>query len=142
MTQLEWPDESVDSLSCMHVVEHIGLGRYGDPLDPGGDQKAMQELSRVVASGGMLLFVVPVGKPRVCYNAHRVYSYEQIITAFPEMELRQFALVPDRPDEGGLILDAEPSLVKEQAYGCGCFLVSEKELERVTFWNAQRAEPY
>ncbi len=121
LTKLPFPDRSVASLSCMHVVEHVGLGRYGDPLDPLGDVTAMRELQRVVAPGGSLLFVVPVGRPRVCYNAHRIYGYEQITESFPELRVRQFALIPDRMDQGGLILNAAPDLVARQKYGCGCF---------------------
>ncbi len=121
VTNLTWADASVPSLSCMHVVEHIGLGRYGDPLDPSGDRRAMNHLQRVVAPGGSLLFVVPVGEPRVCYNAHRIYSYEQIVAQFAELTVRQFALVPDRGEDGGLILEADPRLVARQRYGCGCF---------------------
>ena len=49
---LPFPDGSIPSLSCMHVVEHVGLGRYGDPPDPDGDLKAIAELKRVVARGG------------------------------------------------------------------------------------------
>jgi len=49
---LPFADSSVASLSCLHVAEHIGLGRYGDPLDPLGTQKAAAELSRVLAPGG------------------------------------------------------------------------------------------
>ena len=48
---LPFEDESVESLSCMHVVEHIGLGRYGDILDPDGDSKAISELKRALAVG-------------------------------------------------------------------------------------------
>jgi hypothetical protein len=62
----------------MHVVEHVGLGRYGDPVDAEGDRKAMRELGRVVAPGGNLLFVVPVGRERVAFNAHRVYAWETV----------------------------------------------------------------
>jgi SAM-dependent methyltransferase len=122
LLKLPFSNQSVESLSCMHVVEHVGLGRYGDPLDPEGDHKAMGELQRVVRPGGVLLFVVPVGRPRVCYNAHRVYSFEQIQTGFPELKLEQFALIPDRAEDGGLILDADPKLVTKQDYACGCFL--------------------
>ena len=39
----------------MHVVEHIGLGRYGDQVDPDGDLMAMKELERVTAKLGKLL---------------------------------------------------------------------------------------
>jgi len=69
---LPFDDNSINSLSCMHVVEHVGLGRYGDPFDPLGDKKAMDESSRVLAVGGNLRFVVPVGQPKVMFNAHRI----------------------------------------------------------------------
>jgi SAM-dependent methyltransferase len=120
LTALPFADNSFPSVSCMHVVEHVGLGRYGDALDPDGDGKAMRELSRVVAPNGRLLFVVPVGRPRICFNAHRIYSYEQIIAAFSGLELVEFRLVPDRPQDGGLI-EATPQVVAAQEYGCGCF---------------------
>lgn len=118
---LPFEDRSVQSLSCMHVVEHVGLGRYGDPLDPDGDLKAVAELSRVLAPGGSLLFVVPVGMPKVMFNAHRVYSYEQVVSYFPGLELKEFALIPDDPRDGGLIHDATKEQADQQTYGCGCF---------------------
>jgi len=118
---LPFGDGSVASLSCMHVVEHIGLGRYGDPLDPDGDLKAMGELTRVLAPGGNLLFVVPVGEPRVMFNAHRIYAYEQVINAFPRLALEAFALIPELgPDN--LVFGASPERVARERYGCGCFL--------------------
>jgi len=120
LMSLPFPSASVSSLSCMHVVEHVGLGRYGDPVDPRGDLKAIAELSRVVAPGGTLLFVVPVGRPKIVFNAHRIYAYRQVRESFPTMRLRQFALVTDHPD-AGLIVDAAESLVDAQDYGCGCF---------------------
>lgn len=82
ITNLPFENDSIDSLSCMHVVEHIGLGRYGDPLDVDGDLKAISELKRVVALNGYLLFVVPIGKAKIMFNAHRIYSYKQIIECF------------------------------------------------------------
>src|SRR5712691_8903819 len=71
--------DSVSSLSCLHVLEHIGLGRYGDPLDPDGSRKAAAELARVLAPCGRLYLSVPVGRPRVCFNAHRVFSPGAIV---------------------------------------------------------------
>lgn len=118
---LPFEDASVESLSCMHVVEHVGLGRYGDPLDPNGDLKAVAELRRVLAPGGTLLFVVPVGRPRVMFNAHRVYSYEQVEGYFGGLELKEFALIPDDPKDGGLIYNASRETADAQSYGCGCF---------------------
>lgn len=121
LLRLQFEDESVQSLSCMHVVEHVGLGRYGDSLDGNGDLRAIAELKRVLAPMGNLLFVVPVGRPRVMFNAHRIYSYEQILSYFSDFTLKEFALVPDDQAIGGLMRDADPALVKEQRYACGCF---------------------
>lgn len=109
---------SVASLSCMHTIEHIGLGRYGDPIDADGDVKAIRELIRVLKPGGDLLFVTPIGKPKVEFNAHRIYSFEQIVSYFEPLQLRDFSMVPD---SGGFIENADPALVASQHYACGCF---------------------
>lgn len=121
LLNLPFPDGSIRSLSCMHAVEHVGLGRYGDSIDPEGDLKAIKELGRVLASGGTLLFVVPVGEPRIQFNAHRIYSYRQIIDAFHGLTLKQFTLIPQREHDGGLVLNATEQMVQKEKYGCGCF---------------------
>jgi len=121
LTNLHFPTDSVESLSCMHTLEHIGLGRYGDPIDPTGDVKAASELARVLAPDGSFIFVTPVGKPTLEFNAHRIYSYEQVLELFPSLKLIEFSLVPDNFREDGFIEDADPSIVKEQDWGCGCF---------------------
>jgi SAM-dependent methyltransferase len=121
LLSLPFEDNSVHSLSCMHVVEHVGLGRYGDSLNPNGDLEAIGELQRVLATGGSLLFVVPVGKPRIMFDAHRIYSYEQIMRYFQEIRLEEFALIPDSSDPRGIIYNASKELADAQRYGCGCF---------------------
>lgn len=118
---LPFASDSVKSLSCMHTVEHVGLGRYGDALDPEGDRKAIRELIRVLAPGGDLLFVVPVGAARIQFNAHRIYTYQQIKESFSELVLQEFALIPDKAVDGGLIRHASPELADRQKYACGCF---------------------
>ncbi len=122
ITKLPMADNSVVSLSCMHTIEHIGLGRYGDALDPDGDLKAILELRRIVKPGGSLLFVVPItGRSRVCFNAHRIYSYEQILSYFPDFSLKEFSLIPDDALESGMIYNATTKDANKQNYGCGCF---------------------
>ncbi|RZL61899.1 MAG: DUF268 domain-containing protein [Pedobacter sp.] len=123
---LPFEDNSVSSLSCMHTVEHIGLGRYGDPISYNGDITAMKELARVLAPRGNLLFVVPVGKRRIEFNAHRIYSYEDILEAFPELDLVEFSLIPDNYEEVGLLLKPNPELINSQNWGCGCFWFCKK----------------
>lgn len=119
-TILEMPfdDGAVESLSCLHVAEHIGLGRYGDPLDPAGTSKAARELSRVLAPGGNLYFSVPVGRPRVCFNAHRIHSPEQIIDYFGYLKLVSFSGVDDR---GRFHDRIAPRDLANCKYGCGFF---------------------
>ena len=121
LISLPFEDNSIKSLSCMHTVEHIGLGRYGDHLDPDGDIKAISELKRILAPGGNLLFVVPVGKPRIMFNAHRIYSFNQVITYFSDLDLINFTLIPDDAVKKAVINNATSEDVERQQYGCGCF---------------------
>ena len=111
-------DRSIESLSCLHVAEHIGLGRYGDPLDPSGSLKAMDELQRVVALGGDLLFSLPVGRPRVCFDAHRVHAPRTVIERFDELELVEFAGVDD---DGSFRRHRHPDELADMSYSCGMF---------------------
>lgn len=122
---LPFVDDSVESLSCMHTIEHVGLGRYGDPIDYDGDIKATKEMSRVLQLNGTLIFVTPVGQPRIEYNAHRIYSYEQVLALFPGLKLVEFSLIPDDYKEVGIIENADPSLVQKQQYACGCFIFTK-----------------
>lgn len=130
LCKLDMADNSFASVSCMHTVEHIGLGRYGDAIDPQGDIKAVNELKRITKPGGDILFVTPVGKQRIEFNAHRIYGYELVIEMFSGCELVEFALVPDG---GGLIQNANPALVAEQSYGCGCFWFKKNNINEGSF---------
>jgi SAM-dependent methyltransferase len=67
-----------DSLSCLHALEHIGLGRYGDPIDPRGSEKAFKNLARMLELGGTFYLAVPCGRERVEFNGHWVFSVETI----------------------------------------------------------------
>lgn len=122
---LPFPDGSVESLSCMHTVEHVGLGRYGDPIDPEGDVKAAKELARALKPGGTLLFVVPMGRDaKIEFNAHRIYTYESVLALFPELVLKEFSLIPEH--EGPLVRHADPALLENEAYACGCFVFTRQ----------------
>ena len=126
LTKLHFESNSIESLSCMHTVEHVGLGRYGDTIDPQGDIQAAKELGRVVTGGGSLLFVVPIGKPRIQFNAHRIYSYRMVVDMFPNFTVKEFSLIPDNALETGLIYNATEKEADKQAYGCGCFWLIKK----------------
>ena len=125
LLDLPFPADSVSSLSCMHTIEHVGLGRYGDKLDPDGDLKAANELRRVTARGGNLLVVVPVGRPVLRFNADRVYSYDQVVGMFPEMSLKEFSLIHEYEEDGGITRNATRAMADKEDYGCGCFWFSK-----------------
>jgi hypothetical protein len=115
---LPFSAESIGSLSCLHVAEHVGLGRYGDPLDPYGTRKAASELRRVLARGGNLFFSLPVGKPRLCFNAQRVHSPKQILEYFEGLDLLEFSAIDD---EGRFQEYAKPADFEGSWFSCGLF---------------------
>lgn len=72
-----WLDGSyrnVDFAFTYSSIEHNGLGRYGDPLDPAGDLKDVETLSCVIKPGGLLYLGIPVGPDAVVFNVHRIYG--------------------------------------------------------------------
>ena len=115
---LPFADDSLDSLSCLHVAEHIGLGRYGDPLDARGTHKAMRELGRVLAPGGNLLFALPIGRERLCFNAHRVHAPATITEGFSGFDLVEFSGVHD---DGTYVERASLQDFRGDEYGCGLY---------------------
>ena len=85
---LPFEDSSMPSVSSLCCAEHIGLGRYGDPLDPYGTEKAIEELKRVVASGGDLYLSLPLDDDnRTYFNAHRAFNEEYLLSLFKDFEI-------------------------------------------------------
>lgn len=116
--QLPLASGSAPSVSCLHVIEHVGLGRYGDSIDPDGSVKAAGELRRVVAPGGSLFVTVPVGRARVCFNAHRVFAPATVVDMFWPLSLVEFSYVDDRAAfHESVALEAAAGC----EYGCGMF---------------------
>lgn len=118
ITRLPFGDKSVVSISSLHVIEHIGLGRYGDPLDPAGATTALRELERVLADGGRLYLSTPIGRECVYFNAQRVFAPETVVRALPTLSLKRFGYVGD---DRNFHADASFSEAARQDYGCGLF---------------------
>jgi len=112
------PDQSIASLSCLHVAEHIGLGRYGDNLDPDGTTKALNELMRVLAPKGQLLFSMPIGEEKVCFNAQRIWHPEKPISILRELELLEFKAVDD---DGNYLQNVTPKDLLGANCSCGLY---------------------
>lgn len=118
LLSLPFVDRSIPSLSCLHVIEHIGLGRYGDPLDPQGTRKAARELARVLAPSGNLFLATPVGRPRLCFNAHRVHGAEIIREMFAPLDLVEFSGIHD---DGRFVERVEMAEFRDSQYACGLY---------------------
>lgn len=110
--------DSIASLSSLHAIEHFGLGRYGDEIDPKGHEKVIKEIRRIVSPGGMLLISVPIGRERIEFNAHRVFSPTKLSSCFPEFDLLEFSVVDD---ENVFLENKDTQAYEELEYGCGLF---------------------
>lgn len=85
-----------DSLSCLHTIEHFGLGRYGDPIDFDGFDKGLRNMGRILKPSGRFHFSTPMGPQRIEFNAHRVFSSEFLLDYFaPDYEIDRFSFVDD-----------------------------------------------
>ena len=85
-----------DSISCLHALEHFGLGRYGDTVDYGGHVKGFNNLYKILKSGGKFYFSVPMGKQRIEFNAHRVFSLNYLLSLLKgRFRIDQFSYVDD-----------------------------------------------
>lgn len=112
-----------DSLSCLHAIEHFGLGRYGDPIDVDGHNKGIKNLVSLLKNKGRMYISFPIGKKNeVHFNAHRVFHPEYIfkhpsIKEF--MTLLRFDYVDDR---GDLHVDTSIDKInKNIRLGCGIY---------------------
>lgn len=88
MSSVSSMSEYCDSLSCLHALEHFGLGRYGDPVDPNGYKRGIVSMSMLLKPGGKFYLSVPVGRERVEFNAHQVFDPRKIVNQFRACGLR------------------------------------------------------
>jgi SAM-dependent methyltransferase len=91
--------EYTDSLSSLNVIEHFGLGRYGDPIDVDGHIKGLENMYKVLKKGGKFYFSTPIGPQRIEFNAHRVFSMRYLLEIFePNYSIDFFSYVDDQGD--------------------------------------------
>jgi SAM-dependent methyltransferase len=90
--------ECTDSLSCLHTIEHFGLGRYGDPVDFDGFHKGLENLKRILKPGGTFHFSTPMGPQRIEFNAHRIFSARFLIDYFSKnYVIERFSYLDQEP---------------------------------------------
>ncbi len=85
------PDGSIESMSAFCSLEHFGLGRYGDPIDPEACFKCFANIQRKLKKGGRLYISLPVGREKLEFNAHRVFYASTVIQCFDRLTLSEYA---------------------------------------------------
>lgn len=121
--------EMTDSVSCLHAIEHFGLGRYGDPLDPNGHLKGFNNIVGMLKPGGALYISFPIGKcNEVHFNAHRIFHPRDIFGWTAQqglLKLQRFDFVDDR---GSLHRDFDVKAVDlDVSYGCGIYSFEKRQ---------------
>ncbi len=120
-------NESIESLSSLHAIEHFGLGRYGDPIDPNGWKKGLKSIQMKISRGGVFYLALPVGnKNRLCFNAHRIFLPELVIQTLDEMELVSFSYIQDYTIYSVPVEDMKNIRSCLGKYDCGLFVFRKK----------------
>jgi SAM-dependent methyltransferase len=114
-----------DSLSCLHALEHFGLGRYGDPIDPKGHERGLANMARLLKQDGVFYLSVPVGVARVEFNGQRVFDPRAMIDLAKanSLALRELKVIR----QGGLVEvmsedELQRSDLASQRYALGVFV--------------------
>jgi hypothetical protein len=113
-----------DSLSCLHALEHFGLGRYGDPIDYYGYLKGFNNIAKMLKQGGKFYFSVPLGEQRTEFHAHRVFSLKYLLEMImPIYEIDNFSYINDQNEFHEQVEITEEAIANncECHYGCAIF---------------------
>lgn len=124
--ELSLDPSSLDLVINCSSVEHVGLGRYGDSVDPDGDLKAMKVLHKFLKPGGTMLLTAPIGQDATISWRHRVYGPERLKRLLEGflVEAKEY-WVKDENNRWVLAEESEALKRKgdESVYGLGCFVL-------------------
>ena len=112
------------SISCLHALEHFGLGRYGDPIDPQGYLTGWNNIYTCLKPQGIFYFSTPIGPQRIEFNAHRVFSLRYLLSLMEgKYEIVSFSYVDDVGNlhENATLVDDTIKNDFGCHYGCGLF---------------------
>jgi Caenorhabditis protein of unknown function, DUF268 len=113
-----------DSLSCLHAIEHFGLGRYGDKVDLNGHLKGLDNLYNILENGGRFYLSTLIGPQRIEFDAHRVFSVKYLLDLFEhKYKIESFSYINDDNTlfENAPLTEENISNNFSCTYGCGIF---------------------
>lgn len=119
-----------DSLSCLHAIEHFGLGRYGDTVDSQGFRKGIENMAKLLRCGGTFYLSTPIGKERVEFNANWVFDPRTIVNAARNvgMELKKLTIFNPRNGLQESSFDESTLLsLSQEHYNLGMFTFSKEK---------------
>lgn len=98
----EIEDSTIESLSALCSLEHFGLGRYGDPINPEACFQCFKQIQKKVKPGGYIYISVPIGKEKIQFNAHRIFFASSIIKNFSDCSLIEFSVCNEKTIENNV----------------------------------------
>jgi hypothetical protein len=128
MEALAGKENYCDSISCLHALEHFGLGRYGDPVNPDGFRQGITNLSGILQNGGKFYLSVPIGTERVEFNAHRVFNPHTIINLAQQNDLilQELAIITSNNYQKIAMTQSELDSLATREYALGIFIFKKK----------------
>lgn len=121
--------QKYDSISCLHVVEHFGLGRYNDKINYNGHIVGLKNIAKINSENGFFYLSTPIGKATIYFNAHRVFNVNYILKIIePYYKLLEFHFV----DDNGILWKNQNAVTFNSElldYGCGIFILRRNNIE-------------
>ena len=125
--------QSFRSVSSLHAIEHFGLGRYGDQIDPLALNRFAESISSSLITGTIFYLGFPIGPNKIVFNAHRLMKPSFYYNLFKDEFnlLNAFIISPNDFElwksfiPAFNIFDAEENYIYDNT--CSALLVLEKK---------------
>lgn len=102
INSVDFSENDLDEITCVSVLEHIGMSAYGDPAYKAGDEMTIKKFTHILKSSGRLLITMPfAGEYKVLpWNDtyEKIYNYNSITTLFKNWKLiKEEYYIPTSP---------------------------------------------
>ncbi len=113
------------SVSCLHTLEHFGLGRYGDKIDPKGYLTGFKNIYDLLDNDASLYISFPISNiSRTEFNAHRIFKVKDILKWIDYLNIDDLKLISfDLIDDNSQIFENQDInfFSRNINFGCGIY---------------------